>query len=586
MRIFLADTAGFCMGVKRAVNIGLELAARQKGGIYTIGPLIHNPQTVEMLELKGIKVIKDISEVKSGTIIIRAHGMTPESKKRIEGSGLGFSDATCPLVVRIQKTIKRYADAGYVIVIVGDKGHAEVEGLLGYASGRGTVIEKEDDLVEVPSGKLCVVAQSTQNRTFFEIIVNELIKHRDDIKVFDTICDATTERQEEVRMLAAKVDAMVIVGGRNSANTRRLAEISSSLGVKTFQVENENELEEKEIAGCENIGVTAGASTPNWVIEKVMDRLNIISNKRQNLPYEWLLRTGAAIVKSDMLVGIGAGLLCFSTIVLQDVKPVLMISAFLSSFISSCYVFGIHILNHYTDREYAQYKESYKLTFLDKHKNLLVILGVVSLFCAILMSLRLGVIPFVILLFASVSGLIYSFKIVPAPIAKIVKITRLRDIPASKNLLTALAWCVIIAFVPVFEMQRTLDAEKWRQLAIVMAFTFTLVFTRSTLLDVRDIQGDLMLGNETIPILLGKKRTRILLLAILLTCSVVLVFAVWRGWVTSLGYFLIAPIAYCIAYMFDYRRRHIYHGVRTEIAANVSFFISGAIAIAYYLANS
>lgn len=586
MRILLADTAGFCMGVKRAVNLGLELAGKQRGDIYTIGPLIHNPQTVEMLERKGVKVIKDISEVRSGTVIIRAHGMTPDNKRRIEESGLEYFDATCPLVVRIQKTIKRHADTGYFTVIVGDKGHAEVDGLLGYADGKGIVVEKEDDLSNVPSGKLCVVAQSTQSRAFFEKIVYELRKDRDDIKVFDTICDATTERQEEVRMLSPKVDAMVIVGGRNSANTRRLAEISQSFGVRTYHVENENELDEREISNCENIGVTAGASTPNWVIEKVMDRLNAISNRRRNLPYEWLVRGGAAIVKSDLLVGIGAGLLCFTMILLQDESPASMTSVLFSSFISSCYVFAIHILNHYTDREYAQYKESYKLTFLDKHKSLLVILGALSLFGAIILSVRLGPVPFVILLFASISGLIYNFKIIPRQIAKIVKITRLRDIPASKNLLIALAWCVIIAFVPVFEMHKTLDAEKWRQLAIVLAFTFTLVFTRSTLLDIRDIQGDLMVGNETIPILLGKKKTKILLLSLLAACSVTLVVAASLGWVSSLGYYLVAPIAYCVAYLFDYHRRHIYQGVMTEIAANISFFISGAIAVAYYLASN
>ncbi len=280
MRIFIADTAGFCMGVKRAVNLALELVKKQKGDIYTIGPLIHNPQTVEMLERKGVKMIRDIDEVKSGTIIIRAHGMTPEKQQSIIDSGLECFDATCPLVLRIQNTIKRHAEMGYATVIIGDKGHAEAEGLLGYADGRGIVVESEEDLEHVPDEKLCVVAQSTQNRIFFERIVDKLKKDRDDIKVFDTICDATTERQEEVRMLAGKVDAMVIVGGRNSANTCRLAEISRSLNVDTFHIEDESELDEKSIAEYGSIGVTGGASTPNRVIEKVIDRLNTIGSKR------------------------------------------------------------------------------------------------------------------------------------------------------------------------------------------------------------------------------------------------------------------------------------------------------------------
>ena len=570
------------MGVKRAVNIALELAGKQKGEIYTVGPLIHNPQAVEMLDMKGIKVIKDIREVKSGTIIIRAHGITPSEKSTIKQSGLEYFDATCPLVVRIQKTIKKYADKGYTTIIVGDKGHAEVEGLLGYAEGKGIVIEKEEDVDRVPTGKICVVAQSTQNREFFEKIVAKLKEKNPELKVFDTICDATTERQEEVKMLASKVDAMVIVGGRNSANTRRLAEISSSLGVRTFHVENEAEIVEETISKCENVGVTAGASTPNWVIEKVIDRLSSIGGRHRNFFRDWVAQAISVIVKSDILVGIGAGLLCFSTIILQDNKPSSMLSVVLSTFIASCYVFAIHILNHYTDREYAQYKESYRLAFLERNKYPLVIMGIISLLCAIVMSLRLGIIPFIILLFASTSGLIYNFKIIPQKISKFIKITRLRDIPASKNLLTALAWCVIVTFVPVFEMHKKLDPEKWRQLFIVLFFTFALVFTRSTLLDIRDIQGDLMVGNETLPILLGERKTKILIFLILVISSIALILSSKLGWINSLGYYLVVPVIYYIFYMFNCRHHHLYQGLMIDIAANAPFFISGAASIGYF----
>jgi len=585
MRVFLAETAGFCMGVKRAVNLALEVAGNGKGDIYTIGPLIHNPQTVEMLERKGIKVVEDISNIKSGTIIIRAHGMTPQKRREIIDSGLDYFDATCPLVVRIQKTISRHVKMGFEVVIVGDKGHAEVDGLLGYADGRGTVVEKEDDIEHVPDGKICVVAQSTQNRSFFEYIVELLKKKRDSVKVFDTICDATTERQEEVRMLAEKVDAMVIVGGRNSANTHRLAELSRSLGVKTFHVESADELNEEDIASCEDIGVTAGASTPNWVIEKVIDRINIIGDVRESRVLKFLTKLGGAIVKSDLFVGMGAGLLCLSMILLQDSRKFIFSSTLLSVLISACYVFGVHILNHFTDREYAQYKESYKLSFLDHYRIPLIILGVISMLAAIAFSSFLGMIPLIILLFASISGLIYSFRIVPAPIARIIGISRIRDIPASKNLLMALAWCVITAFVPVFEMHRAFDAEKWRQLFVVLVYTFTLVFTRSTLLDIRDIQGDLMLGNETLPILLGKQRTGKIILIVLVACTVILLAATAAGWVSTLGYYLLVPIAYNFVYIGLHQKKRFLQGFSTEIAVNTSFFIAGAVSLIYYIVN-
>ena len=583
MRILLADTAGFCMGVKRAVNLALDLAGKREENIYTIGPLIHNPQTVEMLAKKGVKVVNAIEDVDCGTIIIRAHGITPEHKGQIMDSGREYFDATCPLVLRIHSTIGRYAGKGYTTVIVGDKGHAEVAGLMGYADGRGVVVEEEADLEQVPHDMLCVVAQSTQNRSFFEKIVEKLKARGSDIKVFDTICDATTERQEEVRMLAGKAAAMVIVGGRNSANTRRLVEISRSLNVKTFHVENEEELDEKELARCENVGVTAGASTPNWVIEKVIDRLGSIGRVRRNALPAMLSKVGSALVKSDLFIGMGAGLLCFSTILLHGTGELPMQPMVLSAAVSACYVFAMHILNHYTDPEHAQYKESYKLAFLDWHKKLLITLGAISIISAAVMSALLGLAPLIVLLFASISGLIYNFRVVPGPMARMLRFSRIRDIPASKNLLMALAWCVVTMLIPVFEMGKTFSTETLRQMLIVFMFTFTLVFTRSTLLDIRDIQGDQMVGNETLPILLGKERTKIIMLGLLLVCSVSLVLASLAGWVSSLGYYLLIPLGYCFVYLYLYHKRRITTGISTEIAADVSFYVSGAVALVYYV---
>ena len=157
----------------------------------------------------------------------------------------------------------------------------------------------------------------------------------------------------------------------------------------------------------------------------------------------------------------------------------------LSVIISSCYVFSVHILNHYTDREYSQYKESYKLAFLDRHKTVLIVLGVIAMVSAVSLSSLLGIVPLLIVLVASVAGLVYSFEIVPEAVSRVVRIRRLRDIPASKNLLMAFAWSLIAVFVPVYEMHRRLDAGKWGQLGIVFLYTFTLVFARSTLLDIR-----------------------------------------------------------------------------------------------------
>jgi len=278
MKIIVARTAGFCMGVRRAVDMVLEAADAVHGELVTIGPLIHNRQVVEMLKQKGVRAVDDVSQVApGGTVVVRAHGLAPEKRQAIDAAGLACLDATCPLVVRIQEILSRHAAKGYTAVIVGDKGHAEVVGLLGHAEGRSVVIESEADLKDVPLDQpLCVVAQSTQNRELFEAVVAKLRARGDTMEVFDTVCDATIERQDEVRRLASQCDAVIVVGGTHSANTRRLAGIARGLGVATYLVEEAAELEPERIARHRTIGVTAGASTPNWLIENVIARLRDI----------------------------------------------------------------------------------------------------------------------------------------------------------------------------------------------------------------------------------------------------------------------------------------------------------------------
>jgi len=233
-----------------------------------------------MLERKGVRAVNDIAQVaRGGTVVVRAHGLAPEKREAIDAAGLACLDATCPLVVRIQKILSQHAENGYTAVIVGDKGHAEVVGLLGHAGGRGVVVESQADLDEVPSGEpLCVVAQSTQNREFFEAVVKKLRTRGDTMEVFDTVCDATIERQDEVRRLARECDSVVVVGGTHSANTQRLASIARALGVATYLVEEADELQPERIVQHQVVGVTAGASTPNWLIEEVIARLRDIAS--------------------------------------------------------------------------------------------------------------------------------------------------------------------------------------------------------------------------------------------------------------------------------------------------------------------
>lgn len=278
MKIKLAKTAGFCMGVRRAIDIALKIAKGNKGGkIYTYGPLIHNPQAVDFLIGRGIIPISDMEEIaegEKGSIIIRAHGISPGERRKLQQKGMKIVDATCPRVKHVQSIIKKHSQLEFSILIIGDRDHPEVEGLLGYAGDAGLVVGSEFETEKLPQmEKTCVVAQTTQSRDAYLKISQAILREFPESLVFNTICDSTEKRQAEMKCLAAEMDAILVVGGRNSANTKRLASISKGLGVPTFHIESASEIREISINGYNSIGVSAGASTPNWVIREIVEEI-------------------------------------------------------------------------------------------------------------------------------------------------------------------------------------------------------------------------------------------------------------------------------------------------------------------------
>ena len=274
MRVKLVDATGFCMGVQRAVNITLKAADKGGSKIYTYGPLIHNPQVIELLKGKGIEIISDLQRLHSGIVVIRAHGIAPQKWKEIKETGAQILDATCPRVKRVQKIIRQYATQGYATLIVGDKEHAEVVGLLGFSRGKGFVVTSEEDVAELPDlRKVCVVAQTTQNEGRFDQISRRVKERYAESLIFNTICDSTQKRQEETLELARQVEGMVVVGGKNSGNTLRLVKISESTGTPTFFIEHEDELDMERLKHLATVGVVGGTSTPLWILERVVKRI-------------------------------------------------------------------------------------------------------------------------------------------------------------------------------------------------------------------------------------------------------------------------------------------------------------------------
>ena len=274
MELIVARTAGFCMGVRRAVEMTLEAVDTCRKPICTFGPLIHNPQVLTLLGQKGIAVIETVPPRGCGTVLLRAHGVPPTVKAALKTAGFRVVDATCPRVIKVQTIIRRHAAEGYGTIIVGDRNHPEVVGLLGYAGARGYVVGSLEELADLPRlTRAIVVAQTTQNTLFYQGIKAWVGRHWPHYRVFDTICDSTEKRQTEVQQLAEAADAVVVVGGHNSGNTNRLAEIARQAGKPTQQVETEHELDFGALAGARTIAVSAGASTPDWMIRRVIQVL-------------------------------------------------------------------------------------------------------------------------------------------------------------------------------------------------------------------------------------------------------------------------------------------------------------------------
>ncbi|MBN2431222.1 MAG: 4-hydroxy-3-methylbut-2-enyl diphosphate reductase [Acidobacteria bacterium] len=268
--IRIAKSAGFCFGVKRAIDIALQ-AAEENENVFMLGDIVHNEFVVEQIRQAGIRIVEDIDEIGDGVLLLRAHGTVPEIYRKAEERGLRIVDATCPMVIEIHRIVRKLADEGYTIVIIGDRNHDEVRGIAAQVS-HALVISTEEDLREWRRAyrKIGVVVQSTQNIEKVQQILNRLIPFCRELRFMNTICKPTTDHQNEIRQMPRENDVMIIVGSFTSANTRRLTELSAAINPRTYQVPSAAELRADWFEGCATIGISAGASTPDELIRDVV----------------------------------------------------------------------------------------------------------------------------------------------------------------------------------------------------------------------------------------------------------------------------------------------------------------------------
>ena len=281
MDVTVAKTAGFCFGVKRAVEKVYEQIEKGKTPIYTFGPIIHNEEVVRDLEERGVKVLeteKELRQLTDGVVVIRSHGVGKDIYDILEKNGIEIIDATCPFVKKIHRIVSEQNENGRRVIIVGNGKHPEVEGIKGWGNDDTLVIEtaEEFEKLQISDGeKLCIVAQTTFNYNKFQDLVEKISKTRYDILVLNTICNATQERQVEARQIASQVDVMIVIGGRNSSNTQKLYEICRRECKETYYIQTLKDFKPEKAGSVRSVGITAGASTPNNIIEEVHTNVRI-----------------------------------------------------------------------------------------------------------------------------------------------------------------------------------------------------------------------------------------------------------------------------------------------------------------------
>ena len=278
MEILVAKRAGFCFGVKRAIDMAFALS--KKGGVYTFGPLIHNPQVIDKLRERGIYMTDNLERDDIRTLLIRTHGIPYDFLKKTIAAGYDVVDATCPFVKKAQHYAKLLRKEGYQVVILGDREHPEVKGLMSYA-GRDVIIT-DGETLSLLKKKVGIVVQTTQPIERLKRLLGIVIQQSKEIKVYNTICDSTALRLKETEQLAKNVDAMIVVGGKNSANTTQLAHLCKSLNIRTCHIETADELKKEWLREVNRVGITAGASTPEWIIENVKRRIQDMGGRTGN----------------------------------------------------------------------------------------------------------------------------------------------------------------------------------------------------------------------------------------------------------------------------------------------------------------
>ncbi|MBI1752758.1 MAG: 4-hydroxy-3-methylbut-2-enyl diphosphate reductase [Acidobacteria bacterium] len=572
MKVIVAKTAGFCWGVKRAMDAVLEASVRNDGrAVQTLGPLIHNPQALELIGKRGVAVAEAPDKVQNGTVVIRAHGIPIQDlrglKERQAKGELTIVNATCPEVAKVHHKIKKWSPKGYFTVILGSHGHAESVAHRSFAEHGSVIVAsmaEAEALTDEQLKKVLVVAQTTFTVKDYHAITDYLRGRAGDAVFENTICEDTWMRQDEARELARTVDAVIVVGGKASSNTKHLAELAHHYGKPVQYVETASELDLAAFTGRETVGVLAGASTPTWLVDEVVDVLEQLGDG----PSRWRSFLQGAFGSSS-LMAIGAGLMTLGVhhwlgLPLGWRYPLL----------TAAYVLAMYLLSPFLDPLGLGAKGPARARFLERNRRVLLASALAALALTFGLAASLG---------GKVLGIVAAASLVGAAYKQRVRLGgrewALRRIPGSKDVVVALALATVAVITPVWQEGRAWDLRAFAAIFLVGV----LAFVRTVIYEIHDMQNDQIVGKETLPILLGKRATQAVLLGLLGT---LLAGTLWltfdsrsQGHPLAVALVLVICAAYPMLYLWLYHERFTTGRNRFELSVDMSFYLVGLLAL-------
>ena len=569
MKVIVAKTAGFCWGVKRAMDAVLEASARHDGEkVQTLGPLIHNPQALDLIGKRGVAVAEEPDKVENGTVVIRAHGIPIQDlrglKERQAKGEVKIVNATCPEVAKVHNKIKKWSPKGYFTVILGSHGHAESVAHRSFAEHGSQIVANMGEAMALAPEvlkKVLVVAQTTFTVKDFHEIVDYLRDRSEDMVVENTICEDTWTRQDEAKALAQAVDVVIVVGGKASSNTKHLAELAHHYGKPVQYVETAAEMDLSTFTGKETVGVLAGASTPTWLVDEVVDVLEQLGDG----PSKWRSFLQAAFGSSVMLA-LGTAL---ATLGLH--KWLDLTLRWTYPLITGTYVLSMYLLSPFLDPHGLGAKGPARARFLERNRRVLIGMALLAMVAALVLAATLGTRAVAVVGFATLLGLVYKLRTQGG--------FSLRRIPGSKDLLVAAALGTVAVVMPVWQEGREWDLRTFAALFLMGV----LAFARTVIYDIRDMQNDQVLGKETLPIAIGKRGAKLVLgslLAILLGGTLWLTFHNrGEGHPFLVALVLVLCAGYPFVYLWLYHERFTTGKHRLELSVELSFFLVGLLAL-------